>query len=338
MLPIRTARLTIRMMRDADIDAHVAYRNDPEIARYQAWDVPYPRLAAQRSIDEQADRDRPIDGVWTTMAVELEGRVIGDVVAYLHPGGGVAEIGYTLARAHHGRGYASEAAGAVVDALVAHCGVHRIEAKLDPDNVASMRVVEAIGMQVECVSRGSYFWRGAWVDDLVYSLLAEDRTAWLMRPHNPPTDVALVVIEPDTAHLWGRLRTHHSQERFVSPMAASFRDALFPEPVAGVPVTPWMRGVLADGVRVGFVMCADVTPAHPDPYLWRLLVDRSHQRRGIGTRVVALVAQHYRERAAHLVTSFVDQPGGPGAFYSKLGFVPTGEIDSGEVVTRLSLR
>jgi GNAT superfamily N-acetyltransferase len=253
-------------------------------------------------------------------------------------GGGIAEIGFTLAPGHHGHGYATEAASAMVDHLIEHHGVHRIEASLDPVNVASLRVLESIGMRDEGITRQSYLVRGEWVDDLRMAMTAADRAEWLARPRTPPSTMELVEITPDDAYLWGRLRTHRSQERFVSPMALSFRDALFPEVIDGAPVVPWMRGVLADGERVAFVMLAEVTDHHPEPYLWRLLVDRLHQRRGIGSSILRhLAAQMLVAGHTTLLTSWGEGTGSPRAFYLGEGFVPTGELDGDETVGRLTL-
>ena len=75
---------------------------------------------------------------------------------------------------------------------------------------------------------------------------------------------------------------------------------------------------------------------HDEPYLWRLLVDRMHQRRGIGRRVLDLVVEDCRERGdTTLMVSWVDGKGSPRPLYERYGFVPTGEIDDGEVVARL---
>ena len=64
---------------------------------------------------------------------------------------------------------------------------------------------------------------------------------------------------------------------------------MFPESIDGAPVVPWMRAIEADGELVGFVMLAITTEAHPEPYLWRFLIDRMHQRRGIGSAALDLV-------------------------------------------------
>ena len=135
------------------------------------------------------------------------------------------------------------------------------------------------------------------------------------------------------------METHYSQRRLVSPMPNSFEDALFPEWIDGAPVTPWMRGIEADGAPVGFVMLADVTEHHPDPFLWRFLIDRRHQRRGIGATAIQLVIEHCRAKGwSRLMTSYVaNVPGSPEPFYRGLGFRPTGEMDGVETVAALAL-
>ena len=210
---------------------------------------------------------------------------------------------------------------------------------MHPDNVASARVCEAIGMTFEVHTRQNFRGRdGVWEDDLRYSVLRPDWEAWVNRPTDPPAEVSLVEITPDDARLWQRVVTHKSQEAFVAPTIASYADALFPEHVDGAAVVPWLRGVLADGERVGFVMMAEVTEHHPDPYLWRLLVGRMHQRRGLGARIIELVVERVRSQGhARLVTSYEVGPGGPAPFYERMGFVPTGNLIDGEVETVLTL-
>lgn len=326
------------MMRVADAPVLVEYRNDPRVAHFQDWDLPYTSERAVERLTEQEARGEGLAvGEWSTLAIELDGEVIGDLACHLDERGAVAEVGYTLRSAFQGRGYAREALSALVDHLLATTDVHRLEASLDPENVASMRLLESVGMTWESFSRRSYFLRGRWDDDLRYAMLREERAAWLQRPSTPPSSLALVEITPDDAYLWGRLRTHHSQERFVATMALSFRDALFPEVVDGAAVVPWMRGVLADDERVGFVMLAEATAHHPEPYLWRLLVDRMHQRRGIGRLIIAELVRLLTEQGHRsLVTSWVEGTGTPRPFYLGLGFEPTGRIVDGETEARLS--
>ena len=330
-MPIRTERLDIRMMRPSDSESLTAYRNDPAIARHQSWQLPYTHTQASEMLAGQAHLDDLPPTGRVQLAVECKGTVIGDLAVNLTADGHVAEVGYTFAAAHHGRGYATEALGGLVDALFASSDIQRVVAHLDPANTPSLRVLERLGFVFEGLARRAELVRGTWVDDLSYSLLREDRLAWVAeRPK--VMDVLLVELGPTTVGPFSRLAVHRSQERFVAPMWASFRDALFPEEIDGSPVVPWMRGIVANGEPVGFVMLAAVTPAHPDPYLWRLLVDRKHQRRGVGDATLRQLILHLRsEGCTRLLTSWVEGPGGPAPFYKRLGFKPTGRVIDGEV-------
>ena len=180
--------------------------------------------------------------------------------------------------------------------------------------------------------------RGDWADDDRYAILADERRAWRERVVEPPSTVRLVEITQDNVYKVGRLATHHSQQRFVATMPESYTDALVPEIIDGHAVVPWMRAIEADGELVGFLMLAERTDVHLEAYLWRLLIDARHQGRGIGRRALRLVGEHLAaEGDTVLNTSWVDVPGGPEGFYRKLGFVPTGEIDDGEIVASVQI-
>jgi RimJ/RimL family protein N-acetyltransferase len=333
--PLRTERLVLRLMGSEDIPVHVAYRSDPEVAAHQQWEQPYdPGRSAY--LTEQDGREDLVRGAWTTLAIEVDGEVVGDVCTRLHETGGVAEIGYTLARSHWGRGYASEAARALVEDLVTRIGVQRVYAELDPVNVASQRVLEAVGLVCEGVTRKSYLWRGEWTDNMSYAATAEEWLAWRDRSTAPPAEVGLTPITADTVLTYLGLTTHHSQERFVAPMPKSLAEALYPPVEHGHQLVPRLHGVTADGEPVGFCMWVEPTPASP-PYLWRFLVDRRHQRRGIGRRaLVELVDLLTREGHRTLRLSYLEGPGSPWPLYARFGFRPTGEVEDGETVAQLA--
>ena len=332
--PMRTERLVLRLMGSGDIPAHAAYRDDPEVARHQLWDLPYdPERSAY--LAKQDERDDLVLGDWTTLAIEVDGEVAGDVCTQVHETGGVAEIGYTLARDHWGRGYATEAARALVEDLVTRIGVQRVYGELDPANVASQRVLEACGLVCEGVTRKSYLWRGEWTDNMSYAATREEWLAWRDRPTAAPGEVALTPITAGTVKDYLRLATHRSQERFVAPMQWSFAEALYPPVEDGHQLVPRPYGITADGVPAGFCMYVEATPSAP-PYLWRLLVDRTHQGRGIGRRALAeLVDLLTRDGSRSLRVSWVEGPGSPRPFYERAGFRPTGEVAHGETVAQL---
>src|SRR5690606_22440164 len=101
-----------------------------------------------------------------------------------------------------------EAASAVIDDLVDRLGVHRIVAELSPDNLASARLLERLGMRFEYFAEKAFWWRGAWDDNLYYVMSAEERRAWRDRPRTAPEQVRLVELSHDNVWSYARLRTH----------------------------------------------------------------------------------------------------------------------------------
>jgi RimJ/RimL family protein N-acetyltransferase len=337
--------LTLRAFIAADLPALIAYRNDPEVARYQDWPLPYTGEMADRNLTPMG----PIENGWErNLAIEHDGRFVGDVYVHVDGDGTTGSIGYTLDPSATGQGIATRAAALVVDTLFA-AGVHRIASWCDPENRASMRVLERLGFRHEGRTISSTFAHGQWLDDDRFALLDSDRVAWLHRPSTSPRSIELCEIDgnDDSLVTISRLTTHRSQEWFVSPMRSTFRDMAYPEVIAldypssnepALPVVPWSRSIVADGEVVGFVLVAAARPLgpHHEPYLWRFLVDRMHQRRGIGWRAMHLVVDAWRDLGhTTMLTSWVpDLPGTPEPFYLRFGFVPTGDIDDGEVVAR----
>lgn len=329
MTVIRSDRLVLRPMTQDDVETYVAYHSDPATRELLETRVPPTTDAVRESVARMAEIGGPAEDTWYRFAVTLAGddEIIGDVGVGIKSGGGVADIGYVVRPEFRGAGYASEAAGALVDHLIEHHSIHRIEAVLSVLNVRSMRVLESIGMRFESITRLSCCVDGVWEDDLHYAMLADDRLAWCARDRHAPTSIELVEISSDDAATWSQLRTHYSQERYVAPVLDSFRDALFPEPVDGVVTVPWMRGILAGGVPTGFLMASTTYGRHDSWYLWRLLIDRMHQRRGIGERAVAMLVDELRVRGVpRLFTSCGEGVGSPRRFYDRLGFTPTGAV------------
>jgi RimJ/RimL family protein N-acetyltransferase len=327
-------------MRADDAESLAARRSDPDVARYQNWTAPYPVERARTLVDEIVAMDGPtIDEWWMLTIADLDDTtVLGDLVVHLTWTGRTAEIGYTLARSAWGHGYAVEATEELVRYLFDDAGVTRIEAMLHPDNAASAMVLERIGMRFEGHTRSSFWLGDDNSDDWIYAMTRADRDAWRSRSRRRPRTVELVEVTPTNLTAVLALSTHRSQERFVAPVSQSLAEALVPPIEDGSAVLPWYRAVSADGELAGFVMLARSRPGANESWLWRLLVDRRHQRRGIGSRVLELVAEQCREWGdSALLTSWVPGKGSPEPLYLAHGFVPTGEIDDGEIVARLHL-
>ncbi len=133
------------------------------------------------------------------------------------------------------------------------------------------------------------------------------------------------------------LEVNESQAGLVATVAESYADALFPPDYDNGPPVPWIRGILRNSVPAGFVMCADPTEQQIHPWLWRLLVDKSHQGYGVGRFAVQAALERYREMGcAKVLVCWAPKPGNAALFYKKLGFVETGEILDGEIVAEFT--
>lgn len=338
--PLHTERLVIRTPRSEDVESLWAWRNAPEVAQLQAWTLPFPVAKARENIDVAIESGGPTNDVWWTAIIDerTTGEAVGELVVHLTNEERTAEVGYSLDPAHWGRGLAVEALEALVAHLFAAHPLTRVCGTLHPDNRASAMVLERCGMLFEGHTRLSYWLDGANSDDWIYGMTRAEWTAWRDRPRRAPADVRLVPITRDNAYAVRALRTHHSQRAFVAPVVDSFADALVPDMENGVPVVPWLRAIEGDGVPVGFLMVALQTQAHPEPYLWRLLVDRMHQRRGIASRALdLLIAEQRTAGATSLLVSWHEGKGSPAPFYLARRFVPTGRIVDGETEARLML-
>ncbi|CAN5213065.1 hypothetical protein BH23ACT9_BH23ACT9_11630 [soil metagenome] len=330
--PIRTNRLLLRRPHAGDVEALLARRNEPEVAAMQSWSLPFSPEQAEALVAAVAEADSLRNGEWgmLTVADDEDAVVLGDLAFCPTWEGRAVEIGFTMARSAWGHGYAVEAVEGLLTRLWASDRLTRVHAALHPDNIASAQVLERTGFTYEGRTRLSYWVGEDNTDDLLYGMTRDDLQSWRSRPQHSPTTVSLVAVTPDNAPAVRRLTTHHSQQRFVAPTLHSLADALIPGTKAGAPVAPWYRAIDADGELTGFVMLTQVTDAHPDPYLWRLLIDRRHQRRGVGAMALDLVIEECRGWGAdRLLVSWCEGRGTPAPFYLARGFVPTGEVDEG---------
>lgn len=122
----------------------------------------------------------------------------------------------------------------------------------------------------------------------------------------------------------------------VAPNAVSIAEASFYDEA-------WYRAIYDDDALVGFVMLYDPTlaekPDEPDFFLWRLMIDRAHQRRGLGHAAVNVLIDHVRTRpgAKKLLVSHMSKADALGRFYGALGFSYTGKEEEGEKVMALNL-
>lgn len=153
-----------------------------------------------------------------------------------------------------------------------------------------------------------------------------------MSSHGGAQPVNIKEITKETLWPIMDLEVADNQTSLVAPNANSIAEAYFNREAA------WFRGIYLGDQPVGFVMLY-IDPEKPEYFLWRLMIDINHQRKGYGYQAMLQVIDHVKTLpgATELKTSYVPGEGNPSPFYYKLGFEETGEILEGEHVLRLGL-
>lgn len=172
--PLSTARLLLRELEPGDLDAVHGWSSDPEVCRHVPWG-PNTREQTRAYLEGVLrERDDPDRSHWQAAVVlRATGEVVGSCAVWVtsaeHRRG---ELGYAFARQHWGRGYASEAARALVALAFGPLGLERVEGTCRPDNPGSQRVLEAAGLVLEGRLRGHVLVRGERRDSLLLAATA----------------------------------------------------------------------------------------------------------------------------------------------------------------------
>ncbi|WP_285471064.1 GNAT family protein [Actinoplanes sp. NBRC 101535] len=170
-----TERLVLRRFRASDATALAAYRSDPDVARYQTWDAPFPPTKAETAVRNFAASSPDRAGYFQYAVEHVADEVlIGDVYVRLHDNLKQAEIGFTMAPAYQGKGLATEAVRAVLDRLFRVQGLHKVTGECDARNERSAALLQRVGFRREGLLRQQTFLKGEWTDDLIFGLLAEE--------------------------------------------------------------------------------------------------------------------------------------------------------------------
>jgi RimJ/RimL family protein N-acetyltransferase len=162
-----------------DVDAVFAYQSDPEVCRYMLYE-PRSRDEVARKLGEwQHMRRLAEDGDDLELAIDADGLgVIGHVYFKLVSTEDLgAEIGWALNREYQGRGFAEEAARALLGYAFGTLGLHRVKAELDPRNTASVALCLRLGMREEAHYVEDLWFKGAWGDTGVYAILDREWAA-----------------------------------------------------------------------------------------------------------------------------------------------------------------
>ena len=178
---LRGERITLRPVREADLDAMYAAHID--IGNRGAF---FPLGVLSESAFR---REFGETGFWqkeegTLLIISPEGEMAGHVEFFKPVNYWDAfELSYLLYDARFaGRGWVTEAVQLTTDYIFGAKKQNRIQLVIVPDNAASWRIAEKCGFQLEGTARGAFFNAGRSQDVLVYSLLRDDPRPWYRTP------------------------------------------------------------------------------------------------------------------------------------------------------------
>jgi len=162
MLPVKCDDLSFRLFEVSDATAFAAYRDNPEVARYQGWPLPFTEHHATEMIRDMAAQGGVVNGAWANVAVAMnrpdgQAQIIGDIA-----------VGFTIAPEVQCQGFATRATRNFMSALQER-GVSQFRASIHPENLASVRVLSKLGFKHLRTDKDAYEDRnGAMVDDAIY--------------------------------------------------------------------------------------------------------------------------------------------------------------------------
>jgi RimJ/RimL family protein N-acetyltransferase len=179
-MELETQRLLLRPLRDTDLEAMVAYRSRPEVARYQSWDTDFSLEDARRMLETRTVQPRSPG--WIQFAIEEKdsSSLCGDCgIHFLADPPSTAELGITLAPEYQGRGIGTEALGALVRWGFDDLELHRLRGLTDDLNHSMRKLFTRLGFRLEARFVEADWFKGEWSTLCTYALL---RREWLQTP------------------------------------------------------------------------------------------------------------------------------------------------------------
>ena len=131
----------------------------------------FEQLSQETRTDLERKYDNLKDSQWFFVE-KKDGSRIGFIAHFLSAG--EIELGYNIVPKERRKGYVTEAIKMMVDYIFLSKNVLRIQAKADPENLASCKALEKSAFKKEGVLRKTYYCKGKWKDDCMYSILREE--------------------------------------------------------------------------------------------------------------------------------------------------------------------
>ncbi len=183
ILKINTPRLSIRNLKQTDLNDFYIYRSNPEVTKYQGFDV-MTIEQADEFIQEQTDKEFGKPGEWVQYGIESKatGKIVGDCAIKLKKEDPrIAEIGITISHLHQKNGYAKEVLSGILTFLFDSQDIHRVVGIVDTENIASINLLKSIGFKREGHFVENIFFKWKWGSEFQYAMLKRE---WDSKNHS----------------------------------------------------------------------------------------------------------------------------------------------------------
>ncbi|MGN6532968.1 MAG: GNAT family N-acetyltransferase [Ginsengibacter sp.] len=175
-LNIKRGRLEIRNLKMDDLTDFHAYRSNPEVTKYQGFDV-FSLEDAERFIEENGQKKFGVPGEWMQYGIAeiATHKLIGDCAVRLDKyDPRLGEIGITISPFEQRKGFASETLLAILNFLFSRKGFHRVTETVDAENEASIKLLERTGFRKEGHFVENIFFKGKWGSEYQYAMLRRE--------------------------------------------------------------------------------------------------------------------------------------------------------------------
>ena len=175
---ITTERLTIRLVEASDVPCLLDVNTDDAVTRYLPYETWKSIADGEAWFNRMSAATAAGEARQFVIVHRAEDRIIGTCLLFrFEQPSARGEIGYVLAKKYWGAGYMLEAMKAFVAFAFEHVGLRRLEAEIDPRNVASAKLLERLGFAKEGLLHQRWANKGELTDSAIYGLLHADWTA-----------------------------------------------------------------------------------------------------------------------------------------------------------------
>lgn len=175
-LNISTQRLLVRSLKHSDLHDFHSYRSDPEVTKYQGFDV-FTLEQAKQFLQNNSEKLFGIEGEWIQYGIEKKdtGQLIGDCAVRLSQNDPrIAEIGITISQQEQKKGFGKEVLIEWLRFLFDKKNMHRVVETVDAENIASINLLKSTGFRLEGHFVENIFFKGKWGSEFQFAMLKRE--------------------------------------------------------------------------------------------------------------------------------------------------------------------